>query len=99
MKQKHWILSISGILAVCGIVALFLLNPAARVSMTLLRYQRWPHGAVVRLTNGTERAIYYLAEADGTARGCPMLHEDKTPDGWTESSSNVSQFAVLAGRP
>ena len=35
------------------------------VSLTVLEYMRWPHGAMLRLTNGTQTTIRYRAEPTG----------------------------------
>jgi hypothetical protein len=80
-----------GLALALAIGALVISQLSARpgVSMTLLEYRRWPHGAMLRLTNGTDRTIRYLAEHDGLPMGCPLLCVQKTSNGWSTASVTV----------
>jgi hypothetical protein len=51
------------LLAVAGCALMITLTPARpNVSMTFLEYKHWPHGAMLRLTNGTKATIRFRAE-------------------------------------
>lgn len=63
--------------------------------MTLVEYTRWPHGAKLRLTNGTQKTIRYVAERNGTPAGCPVLCLQKTSNGWTSASATLWTLSVL----
>jgi hypothetical protein len=60
------------------------------VSMTLLEYRRWPHGAVLRLVNDTRTTIRCLAERNDTPMGSPILCAKKTSNGWSSTPLMVS---------
>ncbi len=69
--------------------------------MTLVSYQRWPHGAMIRLTNGSRATITYLTERNGTPAGGPLLCQQSTPTGWTNESpvlESVSAFDARTGK-
>jgi hypothetical protein len=72
-----------------GALVVSLVSARPRVSMTLVEYKRWPHGAMLRLTNGTQTTIRYLAERNGTPAGSPILCVQKTSNGWTTVSVAV----------
>jgi len=52
---------------VVGALAIALLSARPGVSMSLVEYKKWPHGAMVRLTNNTRTTIRYLADYDGSS--------------------------------
>jgi hypothetical protein len=62
--------------------------------MTLVEYKRWPHGAMVRLTNGSDKPILYLAERNGLPTGHPIFCLQKTSAGWTNQSLSVMSAIV-----
>jgi hypothetical protein len=78
-----------------GVVAISVLSARPSVSMALSEYTRWPHGATVRLTNGSRRTIRYLAERNDTPSGSPVLWLQKTASGWTNSTTTVVESSVL----
>jgi hypothetical protein len=63
--------------------------------MTLVEYTRWPHGAKLRLTNGTQKTIRYVAEHDSTPAGSPILCVEKTSNGWTTASVTIQSITAL----
>ena len=69
------------------------------ISMTLVEYKRWPHGAMVRLTNGTMKSIRYLAENNGTPAGYPLLCAQKTSEGWTTPATALTSATAYQGTP
>ena len=76
-----------------GAVAIGLVCPRPeRVSMTLMEYTRWPHGATLRLTNGTGTAIQFYADRNDTPAGSPVLCLQKTSGGWTNVSGMVERM-------
>lgn len=58
------IASIALVLAACGLVA-SISSDRPTVALTFLEYGRWPHGAMLRLTNGTATTIQYRSETNG----------------------------------
>jgi hypothetical protein len=98
MKKRTAIL-IGLVLALAGGALVVSLLPARpRVSMSLIEYRRWPHGAMLRLTNGTQATISYIAEPDGTPAGSPVLCLQKTSSGWTNTATTLSSVIALDGR-
>ncbi len=51
--------------------------------MNVVEYRKWPHGAMLRLTNGTSTAIHYVAEGDSTPMGSPVLRELQVSNVWS----------------
>ncbi len=80
--------------AVALVIGLLSARPG-RVSMTLVEYTRWPHGAKLRLTDGTQKTIRYVAERNGTPAGCPILCLQKTTNGWTSASATLRTLSVV----
>ncbi len=70
-------------------LAISLASVRPGLSMSLVEYKRWPHGAMVRLTNGTHATSRYLAEHNGTPAGSPILCVQKASNGWTTASVAV----------
>ena len=70
---------------VVGAFAIALLSARPGVSLTLVEYKKWPHGAMVRLTNRTQTTIRYLAEHNDL-----FLRVQKTSNGWTTASTALS---------
>jgi hypothetical protein len=82
-------------LALAALVIGLLLPRSGRVSMTLVEYTRWPHGAKLRLTNGSHKPIRYVAERNGTPAGSPLLCVQKTSNGWTSASATLRALSVV----
>ena len=63
-RRAKWILGVvAGVVLVTAVAVVVLLRSAPpAVSLTLLEYKRWPHGAMLRLTNGTKGALQYPGE-------------------------------------
>lgn len=80
---------------VAAVCAVCMLSAHASVSMSLIEYRRWPHGAKLRLTNGSQRPIRYLAEEDGTPAGSPILSLRKNSAGWTRSSLTLQSMTCM----
>jgi hypothetical protein len=89
MRKAVTILIASVLVLAGSILGILLLTARPRVSTTLVEYKRWPHGAIVRLTNGTGTSIPYVSEPDDTPAGSPVLCLQKTPNGWTNTSPAV----------
>jgi hypothetical protein len=89
MKQRRIILG--GLAAFLAAFALLfvLVPPQPRISLTFGEYQRWPHGATLLLSNGTQNTIRYVSQANETPAGDPVLCLQKTPTGWTNSSPAI----------
>src|SRR5882724_10536147 len=66
-----------------------LLSARPGVSMTLVEYKRWPHGAMVRLTNSTQTTIRYLMEYNDL-----FLRVQKTSNGWTTASTVLGTVTI-----
>ena len=80
--KKRVIAMVSLPLALGALLIWFLSSlPGAGVSLTLVKYTRWPHGATLQLTNRTQRTITYVADS--------VLSLQKTPSGWTNTSLSV----------
>jgi len=75
------------------VLAIVLLRPRPGVSMTLVEYKKWPHGAMVRLTNSTETTIRYLAEYNEL-----FLRVQKASNGWTTASTALRSAMFLDPR-
>jgi hypothetical protein len=54
-------------LALAAWVVGLLLPRSGQVSITLVKFTRWPHGAMLQLPNGTRNTIRHLAERDFVA--------------------------------
>jgi hypothetical protein len=74
-----------------------LVSARSKVSLTMVEYRRWPHGAVLRLANDTRTSIRYLAERNNTPAGGPVLCQEKTSTGWTNRSNTVKASTVFYG--
>jgi len=73
-------------------IALAINSRRSKVSLMFVEYRRWPNGAILRLTNGTQATIRYLAgPEDGISSGRPILRLQKTTSGWTNTSPEVVQ--------
>ena len=82
-RLLKWLVII-GTLAACVLV-ITLVPPRPTVSLTFLEYKRWPHGAMLRLANGTQTTIRYRAEPDGGPPVCLL----RTPDGKVRGANGV----------
>jgi hypothetical protein len=92
MKRSVVIPVVVGVLLI-GVIALAFVPVREPVSLTLVRYQRWPHGATLKLSNDTTKTISYLTEQGGYT---PTLFRQKTGNGWTASPPLMSQLSVLS---
>jgi hypothetical protein len=82
--------------AACALT-ISLVSARSKVSLKLVEYRSWPHGAALRLANHTRTSIRYLAEPDNTPAGKPVLCQEKTSTGWTNRSAVVKAGTVLNG--
>jgi hypothetical protein len=87
------VVAIALVLAGC-VLAIILAVGHPKISMRVVEYQKWPHGAILRLTNGSGITIRYLAEPNGTPRGGPLLRVHKTTNGWTAVSVVLKSVTV-----
>jgi len=92
--KKHLTIVAGAVLALLGALAVSLICTRPGVSMTLVGYGRWPHGAKLLLNNGTKGTIRYLAEPDITPAGSPVLCVQGTPTGWTNASLFESRMSI-----
>ena len=76
-----------------GALVVTLAHARPAVSLNFLEYRRWPHGVMLRLTNGTETTIEYCAEKDG---GRPVFLS-KAADGKIRRIDDV--FTMPSLRP
>jgi len=65
-KRLDPIVGLVLVLAACAL-AIGLVFGRPNVSLALVEYKRWPHGAILRLTNGTKSTIRYLADDNDTS--------------------------------
>jgi hypothetical protein len=95
--MKKLVLTIIGLVLVWAACALTISQVSARskVSLTMVEYRRWPHGAVLRLANDTRTSICYLAEPYYTPEGGAVLWQEKTSTGWTNRSNTVKALTVF----
>src|SRR5712671_3923192 len=98
MNKTIAILSGLVLVLAAGVLAFLVLSARPGVSMSLVKYQRWPHGAMLRLTNGTQTTIRYLAEPNDTPAGNPVLCLQKTSGGWTNTSLTVKSAIAFDPR-
>jgi hypothetical protein len=101
MRKRGFILFGIVAAAIAGGIVFSLIRSRERVAMELVSYQRWPHGAMIRLTNGARTTITYLAEPNGTPAGGPLLCLQSTPMGWSNQSAvleSVSAFDARTGK-
>ncbi len=66
--------------------------------MTLVEHRKWPHGAILRLSNNTARTVRYVAEPNETPMGAPVLRIEKTSAGWSSGSVTIDAARVWTGR-
>jgi hypothetical protein len=90
MKRSVVIPVAVGVLLI-GVLAIFLVPAREPVSLALVQYHRWPHGATLKLTNNSSKNIAYLADA-----GAPLLFCQKTEKGWSNTSPNISQLRLAS---
>jgi hypothetical protein len=100
MKRSVVISVAVGVLLI-GVLAILLVPGREPVSLTFLRYHRWPPvpsaihtGATLKLTNNSKKTITYLTDFGGGI----FLFLRKTPEGWTNTSIPVSS-AMFMDRP
>ena len=86
--------SFAAIVAILVLV-LVLVSPKPRISLTLVEYRKWPHGAMLLLSNATPSTIRYLSEPGDTPAGNIVLWQQKTSDRWTNSSLVVKSMAGM----
>src|SRR4051812_3346528 len=61
VSRKKLALTLVALSLVLGIITI-LYPRRPRISMNIVEYRKWPHGVMLRLTNGTSAAINYVAE-------------------------------------
>ncbi len=76
MKKSFVLIGAVCMLLIVGLVIL-MFAPHHGVTMELVKYTRWPSGAMIRLKNESRSTIRYLAERDGTPMGSPLYHIKK----------------------
>jgi hypothetical protein len=91
MKKARLIWAVVAIALVIGVVTIVFVPRRERVSLTLLHYRRWPHGATLKLSNHTGRTITCLTEQGNGA----ILFLKKTADGWTNTSLPITSVLAL----
>jgi len=74
------------------------ISPRPGISLTLLEYKRWPHGAMLLLSNGTPSTIRYLSESGDTPAGNLVLCLQKTSERWTSSSRVIRSTTSIDPR-
>jgi hypothetical protein len=95
MKQPPFILGSLAALVVAFALLFALVPLQPQISLTLLEYRKWPHGAMLLLSNGTPSTIRYLSEPGDTPAGNLVLWVQKTSDRWTNSSLVVKSIAGM----
>lgn len=84
-----------GCLLATGTLTALLVSARPQVRLTFGGYQRWPHGALLHLTNGTRLSIRYLAKPDLTPAGSPLLSALQTSDGWSKTPGTLRLTPIL----
>src|SRR5579859_1811204 len=87
--MKSRVVILASVLATICLLLFALTAPRPMISLTLLEYKRWPHGAMLLLSNATPTTIRYLSQPGDTPAGKLFLCLQKTPDGWTNASPTV----------
>src|SRR5260370_3214711 len=78
---------------VVGALAVALLSARPGVSMTLVEYKKWQHGAMIRLSNNSRTTIRYLADYDGSSSaGSLLFRVQKMSNGWTTASTPIKSM-------
>src|SRR5262245_62507007 len=91
--KKRVIVAVSlGLALVAGALAvwLFSLSSSAAISVTVLNYTQWPHGAKLRLSNRTNRTITHFVN--------PVLCLERTPGSPTNNSPALRRVSALDSR-
>jgi hypothetical protein len=81
VKKRMVIWAAVAMAVLIGVLVIVFVSERERVSLTLLHYRRWPHGATLKLSNDSRRTITYLTDQGGGI----TLFLQKTPDGWTNA--------------
>jgi hypothetical protein len=82
VKKPIVIWTLVAVVVLTAVLVIAFFPGQQRVSLTLLHYQRWPHGATLKLSNDTKKTITYLTQQGGS----PTLFMKKTAGGWTNTS-------------
>jgi hypothetical protein len=92
MKRSVVIGVIVGMALLTVVIAIAFVPAREPVSLTLMQYHRWPHGATLKLTNNSKKNIGYLTDLGGYTLGAytPILFCQKTENGWTNTSPPIS---------
>jgi hypothetical protein len=86
VKKPVVVWTIVAVVVLTAVLVIAFVPGRERVSLTLSHYRRWPHGATLKLSNNTRRTITYVTYQSGFA----SLSQQKTPDGWTNTSIPMS---------
>ena len=78
-----------------GVLVAVFIPGRERLSLTLLHYQRWPHGATLKLSNDTRKTIKYLTDQGGGI----FLFQYKTTEGWTNASIQITSVMAFLDGP
>jgi hypothetical protein len=89
MKKRRAILIALALAVALGALTIVWLTSRPRLSMTLVEYKQWPHGAMVRLANRTSSTVRYFALRDETPAGSLVLCRKQTQGGWTNTSPTI----------
>ncbi len=93
--MKKILLSLFGVLLVAaGAIWLIKWAAGSRVSLDLVGYRRWPHGAMLRLSNHGKTPVHFLSAQNYTPAGAPVLRLEKSSEGWTNRSLPIRRVAV-----
>lgn len=95
MRQSRVILGCLVLGLAAAILLVALRASRSDLSMTLVEYRRWPHGATLQLANNSERTVRYLMEPNATPAGGPLLREQQTSEGWLDQSSFTVRRGLL----
>jgi hypothetical protein len=91
VKKPVVIWTLVAVVVLTGILVIAFVPGRQRVSLRLLQYQRWPHGATLVLSNDTKKTITYLTDQGGGI----FLFQYKTPDGWTNASIPITSVMIM----
>ncbi len=97
MKKRAFIGIAIVVVVLIGVLAIILAPARESISLTLLQYHRWPHGATLKLTNNSRKNIAYLTDFGCYTPGAytPILFCRKTENGWTNTSPPISPYPMI----
>jgi hypothetical protein len=92
VKKRVVIWTLVAVVMLIVVLVVVFVPGRERVSLTLLHYRRWPHGATLKLSNDTSKTITYFTDQGGGV----ILFLSKTESGWTNTSLSLTEVRLSA---